>query len=125
MRSGRRCQALQANTNAKCDTRVAKGSHGTPAPTHFGKKRHYHTKKLVEVDFWFCADDIKRQCVSGNEKAWVLDWPAIPPTWRVKLSTNLTREEVFALEDDGFQLQHRGAMSPRRMFISLLDMSIP
>ena len=24
-RSGRRCQALQANTNAKCDTRVARG----------------------------------------------------------------------------------------------------
>ena len=67
-RSGRRCQALQANTNAKCDTRVARGSHGTPTPTYFGKKRNYHTKKSVEVDFWFCADDIKR-CVSGNKKS--------------------------------------------------------
>ena len=114
---------MQANTNAKCDTRVARGSHGTPAPTYFGKKRDYHTKKSVEVDFWFCADDIKR-CVSGNKKPWVLDWPAIPRTWPVKLGTNLTREEVFALEDAGFQLQQRGAMSPRRMFISSVDMPI-
>ena len=122
-RSGRRCQALQANTNAKCDTRVARGSHGTPAPTYFGKKRDYHTKKSIEVGFWFCADDIKR-CVSGNKKSWVLDWPAIPRIWPVKVGTNLTREEVFALEDAGFQLQQRGAMSPRQMFISLLDMPI-
>ena len=61
-------------------------------------------KKLVEVDFWFCADDIKR-CVSENKKAWVLDWLVVPPTWLVKLGTNLTREEVFALEDARFQLQ--------------------
>ena len=115
---------MQAHTNAKCDTRVAKGSHSTPAPTYFGKKKDYHTKKLVEVDFWFCADDIKH-CVSGNKKAWVLDWPTVPPTWPVKLGTNLTREEVFVLEDVGFQLQQRGTMSSRRMFISLLDMSIP
>ena len=122
-RSGRRCQALQANTNAKCDTRVARGSHGTPAPTYFGKKRDYHTKKSVEVDFWFCVDDIKR-CVSGNKKPWVLDWPAIPRTWPVKLGTNLSQKEVFALEDAGFQLQQRGAMSPRRMFVSSVDMPI-
>ena len=122
-RSRRRCQALQANTNAKCDTRVARGLHGTPAPTYFGKKRDYHTKKSVEVDFWFCTDDIKR-CVSGNKKAWILDWPAIPRTWPVKVGTNLSREEVFALEDAGFQLQQRGAMSPQRSFISLLDMPI-
>ena len=100
-RSRRRCQALQANTNAKCDTRVAKRLYGTPAPTYFGKKRDYHTKKSVEVDLWFCADGIKR-CVSRNKKAWVLDWLAIPPTWPIKLGTNLTREEVFALEDAGF-----------------------
>ena len=65
-RSGRWCQALQANTNAKCDTKVAKGSHDTPAPIYLGKK-DYHTKKSIEVDFWFCIDDIKR-CVSGNKK---------------------------------------------------------
>ena len=122
-RSRRRCQVLQANTNAKCDTRVARRSHGIPAPTYFSKKRDYHTKKSVEVDFWFCDDDIKR-CVSGNKKAWVLDWPAIPRTWPVKLGTNLTQEEVLALEDAGFQLQQRGAMSPRRMFISMLGMPI-
>ena len=66
-----------------------------------------------------------KRCVSGNKKAWVLDWPAVPPTWQVKLGTNLTREEVFALGDARFQLQQRGAMSSRRMFISLLDMPIP
>ena len=42
----------------------------------------------------------------------------------MKLGTNLTREEVFALEDAGFQLQQRGAMSPRRMFVSSVDMPI-
>ena len=75
------------------------------------------------MDFWFCADDIKRR-VSGNKKLWVLDWLAIPHTWPVKLGTNLTREEVFALEDAGFQLQQRGALSPRQMFISSVDMPI-
>ena len=123
-RSARRCQALQAHTNAKCDTRVARGPRGTPAPTYSGDKKDYHTKKRVQTDFWFCADDINR-CVSGNRKAWVLDWPALPSTWPVKMGTNLTREEVFALEDAGFQLQQRGAMSPRQMFISSLDMPIP
>ena len=76
------------------------------------------------MDFWFCADDIKR-CVSENKKAWILDWPVVPPTWLVKLGTNLTCEEVFAPEDARFQLQQRGAMLPRWMFISLLDMPIP
>ena len=73
---------------------------GIPAPTYFGKKKNYHTKKSVEVDFWFCADDIKR-CVFGNNKAWILDWLGVPPMWLVKLGTNLTRE-VLALEDAGF-----------------------
>ena len=54
----------------KCDIRVAKGSHGTLAPTYFDRKKDYQTKKSVEVDFWFCADNIKH-CVSGNKKAWV------------------------------------------------------
>jgi hypothetical protein len=32
----------------------------------------------------------------------------------VTVGTNLTGEEVFALEDVGFQLQQKNALSPRR-----------
>ena len=121
--SGRKCQALQAQTNRKCDSRVASGSTGTPAPTFSGKKTEYHTKKIVEAEFWFCADDVNR-CVKGNKKPWMSGWPPVPTTWPVKMGTNLTRQEVAALEDAGFQLQQRGTMSPRRQFQSSADMPL-
>lgn len=48
-------------------------------------------------------DDIKH-CVSGSKK-YVLDWTILPNTWPVKIGTNLSKEEVLACKDVGFQLQ--------------------
>ena len=122
-RSARKCQALQCGTNDKCDTRIGKGVHGTPAPTYSGPKRDFHTKKSVEAEYWFCPDDINR-CVKGSKKPFVLHWPAVPQSWPVKIGTTLTRQEVLDLEDAGFQLQQRGTLSPRRQFQSCADMPL-
>ena len=45
--------------------------------------------------------------------------------WPVKIGTNLTIEEVLALEDAGFQLQQREALSPRRQFQTVKNLPIP
>ena len=69
----------------------------------------------VEYKFWFCPNDIKC-CVSDNKKKYVLDWPVVPNTLPVKVGTNLSRQEVLALEDVGFQLQQGEVLSsPRRL----------
>ena len=45
----------------------------------------------------------------------MLDWHVVPNIWHVKIVTNLTRQEVLALEDVGFQLQQMEALCPRRI----------
>ena len=95
-----------------CNINVGTRNHGTPAPTYKGLMKEFFSITNVEYAFWFCPDDIKR-CVSGNMKKYVLDWPIVPNTWPVKISTNLSKEEVVAFEDVGFQLQQREALSPR------------
>ena len=87
-----------------CNAKVGIGKHGTPAPTYKGLKKEFRSSNNVEYGFWFCPDDIK-QCVSGSKKKYVSDWPIVPNMWPVKIGTNLSREEVLALEDAGFQLQ--------------------
>ena len=54
-----------------------------------------------------------------------MDWPIVPNTWPVKIGTNLLREEVLALEDDGFQLQQREDLSPRHMLSTIATLPIP
>ena len=52
--------------------------------------------------------------------------PLIPPIWPVKLGTNLTRLEIFALENAGFQLPPKERITPTRLFTNSappLDMS--
>ena len=89
---------------------------GTAAPTYIGRMREYGTKAVINFDFWFCADDIIR-CVHGSKCGWVHDWPVVPTVWPVAMGTNLSRREVLALEDAGFQLQTKDFdMSPRRLF---------
>ena len=123
-KSNRKCQAMQANTNEKCDTQVRRGTHGTLAPTYAGLKKEFRTDRHISIDFWFCADDINR-CVKGTKKSFVIDWPSIPHTWPVKRGTNLTMKEILVLEEAGFQLQQRGALSPRRQFQVAADMPFP
>ena len=122
--SAKRCWAMQANTGSLCNAKVGTSKHGTLAPTYKGLKKEYHSTNNVEYEFWFCHDDIKR-CVSGNKKMYVLDWPVVPNTWPVKIGTNLSRQEVLALKDVGFQLQQREVISPRRRLSTIATLPIP
>ena len=42
--------------------------------------------------------------------------PDVPDIWLVLIGTNLTRQEVLAFEEKGFQLQQRQDVSPIRLF---------
>ena len=57
----------------------------------------------MEYMFWFCLDDIKC-CMNDKKKKYVLVWPIVLNTWLVNRGTNLSREEVLALENIGFQM---------------------
>ena len=74
--------------------------------TEFCSNNHVPT-----IYFWFCVDNINH-CVKDSTKKWVLDGPNLLIVWQVKVGTKITWEEVFSLEDVGFQLQQREALSP-------------
>ena len=101
--SSKRCWALQAITRTMCNAKVGIRKHGTHAPTYKGLRKEFCSPNNVEYEFWFCPDDIKC-CMSRSKKKYVLDWPIVPNRWPVKIGTDLSREEVLALEDGGFQL---------------------
>jgi hypothetical protein len=107
-----------------CNAKIGTGKYDTPAPTYKGLMKEFCSPNNVEYEFWFCPNDIKC-CVNGIKNKYVLDWPIIPNTWPVKIGTNLSREEVLALEDVGFQLQQREALSPRRRLSTIATLPIP
>ena len=107
--------------------KMQKSEHANMAPLH------QHTKGLekeapsinnVECEIWFCPNDIKR-CMSDNQNKYVLNWPIIPNTSHVKIDTNLSREEVLALEHIGFQLQQRETLSPHCRLAAIATLPIP
>jgi hypothetical protein len=55
----------------------------------------------------------------------VLDWPVVPNIWPMKIGTNLSRQEVLALEDVGFQLQQSGALLPSCRLTTITMLPIP
>lgn len=84
---------------------IRTGKHVTPTPIYKRLKKEFRFTNNMEYEFQFCHDDIKRG-VSASMKKYVLDWPILSNTWLVKiLGTNLSREEVLAFEDAGFQPQ--------------------
>jgi hypothetical protein len=99
----KRCWAMQTNTMTLCNVKVGTGKHGTPTSMYKGLKE-YHSTNNVKYEFWFCPNDIKR-CVNENNKKYVLDSHVVTNLWLVKIGTNLSRQEILALEDTGFQLQ--------------------
>lgn len=64
-------------------------------------RKEFWSNNHIPRNFWFCSDEMN-QCMKGSKKKWMLDWPNIPSTWLVNVGTNLSREEVFALEDITF-----------------------
>ena len=122
--SAKKCWAMQTNTRTLCNAKIGAGKYGTPTPTYKTLKKEYRSTNNVEYEFWFCHDDIKR-CVSENKNKYVLDWHVVPSIWPVKICTNLSRQEVLAFEDDGFQLQQREVFSPRRRLSTIAMLPIP
>ena len=113
-----------AITGTMCNTKVRTWKHDTHAPTYKGLRMEFRSPNNVKYEFWFYPDDIKR-CVSGNKTKYVLDRPIVPNTWPVKIGTNLSRDEVLALVDVGFQLQQREALSPRCRLSTIPTLLIP
>jgi hypothetical protein len=60
--------------------------------------------------------------VKGFRRKWVVPFsdtqgkPPIPPVWPVMVGTKLTRSEIMALENAGFQLPPKERVTPTRLF---------
>lgn len=98
-----KCQALHANTWHPWKVNTGKNKEGTLVAAYRGLKRIFRSNNHTPINFWFCANEINR-CMKGSKEKWVLDWLSLLTMWAVKVGTNLTHEEVFALKDVGFQL---------------------
>jgi hypothetical protein len=112
--SAKACFAQQANTKKKCMAKIVQYNKSTAAPTYTGMMKNYK-KIMVQMPFFFCNNDIER-CVKGTIRKWVQSKPAVPEIWPVKLGTNLTSEEVLALEHAGFRLAERPPLAPHELF---------
>jgi hypothetical protein len=104
-----------------CSAKVGTGKHGLPAPTYNGSGRNFVLPTMWVMNFGFSPDDIKR-CISGTKKIYVLDWLIVSNTWPVKIGTNLSREDVLAFENAGFQLQQMKALSPCRRLSTISNL---
>jgi hypothetical protein len=113
--SAKACFAMQARTKTKCTQKIVRHGKSTPAPTYTGYMRDYKKNKEFLTQFSFRNDDIER-CVKGIRRKWVQHRPDVPDVWPVLTGTNLTLQEVLALEEGRFQLQQRQDVSPRRLF---------
>jgi hypothetical protein len=122
--SAKACWAQMAVTRKKCTSRIVQHGKSTPAPTYTGLWTHPQkgNQKVVE-QFFFCVDDIER-CVKGYRRRWIEPFsdyeerPPIPSVWPVKIGTNLTRSEIEALENAGFQLPQKQSVPVSRTFNS-------
>jgi hypothetical protein len=111
---GKSCWANHTGTKKKCTARIVTNNKSVSAPTYTGIWHHYKLQSMKRTDFVFCPDDIER-CVKGPRRKWFMPFsvddqkPPIPPIWPVKIGTNLTRSEIFALENAGFSTPTKGA----------------
>ena len=117
-------RALQANIWHPCKPKVGKSKHGTLAPTYKGLKNKFFFNNHVFTKCWLCANDINH-CMKGSKKKWLFDWSNIQTVWLVEVGINLTWEEVFTLEDVGFQLHDQEAFSSHRRLGTIPNLPIP
>jgi hypothetical protein len=129
--SGKSCWANHAGTKKKCIARIVTNNKSVPTLTYTSMQHHYKLQSMKCMDFVFCPDDIER-CVKGPRWKWVMPFssseqkPHIIPIWPVKIGTNLTHLEIFALKNAGFQLPPKELITPTQIFINSappLDMS--
>ena len=129
--SRKSCWTNHAGTKKKCTARIVTNNKSVPAPIYTGMWHYYKLQSMKRTDFVFCLDDIER-CVKGPCQKWVMSLsaderkPPISPIWPVKIGTNLTRSEIFALDNASFQLPPKERITPTRLFtnsVPPLDMS--
>ena len=113
--STKACVAQQAITKKKCRARIVRNNVATATPTYTGLMVNYKKNCNDVMQFFFYNDDIER-CVKGTKKKWVIYVPEILATWPVKKGTNLSKQEILALEAAGFQLPQRQTILPWRLF---------
>ena len=119
--SAKACWAQMAVTKKKCTARIVLHGKSTPAPTYSGAWRNVRLNREEQMQFFFCSDDIER-CVKGSRRKWIIPYfdtqerPPVPTVWPVKIGTNLTRSEIVALENAGFQLPQRERVPLNRSF---------
>ena len=101
--STKACFAQQAFTKKKCTAQIERNNIPTAAPTYNGLMVNYKKNRNDVMQFFFCNDDIER-CVKGTKRKWVILVPEIPAIWPVKRGTNLSKQEILALEAARFQL---------------------
>jgi hypothetical protein len=73
------------------------GIYGTPTSTYTRLKKEHLIKNQIQIKLYFCLDNVNLY-VMGSKKNWVLDWPFVPTTWRTKIGTNLSGQEVLTLK---------------------------
>jgi hypothetical protein len=95
-KSKRRCHAVQANNNSKCQMLIVRGGKATTAPTYRGVKQKWRAEGTDTEDFWFCPDQIAR-CKMGPKRGFVLTRPELRDVWLVLTGTDLSRHEILEL----------------------------
>lgn len=113
--SAKACFAQQAITKKKCVAKIVQDNRSTAAPTYTRLMDNYKKARAEKMQFFFCNDDINR-CVNSTRRKWILSKPIVPNVWPIKMGTNLTRKEILALENTGFNLMERVQLSPRKLF---------
>ena len=119
--SAKACWAQMAVTKKKCTARIVLHGKSTPAPTYSGAWRNVRLNREEQMQFFFCSNDIER-CVKGSRCKWIIPYsdtqerPPVPTIWPIKIGTNLTRSEIVALENAGFQLPQRERVPLNRSF---------
>ena len=119
--SAKACWAQMAVTKKKCTIRIVLHRKSTSAPTYSGAWCNVRLNREEQMQFFFCSDDIER-CVKGSRRKWIIPYsdtqkrPPVPTIWLVKIGINLTRSEIVALENAGFQLPQRERVPLNRSF---------
>ena len=119
--SAKACWAQMAVTKKKCTPSIVLHGKSTPAPTYSKAWRNVRLNREEQMQFFFCSDDIER-CVKDSRRKWIIPYsdtqerPPVPTIWPVKIGTNLTRSEIVALENAGFQLPQRERVPLNRSF---------
>ena len=98
--SAKACFAQQAVTKKKCTARIVQNNVAITTPTYTSLMVNYKKNRNDVMQFFFCNDDIER-CVKGTKRKWVISVPKIPTTWPMKRGTNLSKQEILALEAAG------------------------